>query len=576
MDQAVPAETVPARRWLRAYRAAWLRQDLVAGLTLAAYLLPAGIGDASLAGLSPESGLYACLFSGLVFWLFCSSKHTVITVTSALSLLIGASVGDLSAGDPQRHAALAAAVTLMVAAIAFAAWLVSAGNAIGFFSETVLVGFKAGLALYLASTQLPKLFGFKGTHGDFWERSAYFIAHLGDTNRVSLLVGVSALLVLVAGKLWLKNRPVAFLVVLGGMAAVRFLDLEAQGVALLGDVPQGLPSFGIPAVTRADLSELMPIALASFVLAAVETSAIGRMFGQKHGHRFDANQELLAVGAGNLLSGLGRGFPVSGGMSQSLVNESAGARTPMSGLIAATLTLIVVLFASGLLRNLPQPVLAAIVLAAVMGLLNVRALRHIWHFSRAEFFVAIAALFGVLGSGPVNGVLIGAAISIVLLLRQASRPRVVEMGRVPGTTHFADRRRHPEAVSIPGVLVVRCESSLVYFNVEFVRERLLELLNAAPPPVRLVVFFLGAVPRIDLAGAELLADLHATFRARGVELRLAEAHGEVRSALRRIGFERDYGPIESGQTVDRILGQWQEARARSLQHETRATEDAGR
>lgn len=575
MDQAVPAETVPARRWLRAYRAAWLRQDLVAGLTLAAYLLPAGIGDASLAGLSPESGLYACLFSGLVFWLFCSSKHTVITVTSALSLLIGASVGDLSAGDPQRHAALAAAVTLMVAAIAFAAWLVSAGNAIGFFSETVLVGFKAGLALYLASTQLPKLFGFKGTHGDFWERSAYFIAHLGDTNRVSLLVGVSALLVLVAGKLWLKNRPVAFLVVLGGMAAVRFLDLEAQGVALLGDVPQGLPSFGIPAVTRADLSELMPIALASFVLAAVETSAIGRMFGQKHGHRFDANQELLAVGAGNLLSGLGRGFPVSGGMSQSLVNESAGARTPMSGLIAATLTLIVVLFASGLLRNLPQPVLAAIVLAAVMGLLNVRALRHIWHFSRAEFFVAIAALFGVLGSGPVNGVLIGAAISIVLLLRQASRPRVVEMGRVPGTTHFADRRRHPEAVSIPGVLVVRCESSLVYFNVEFVRERLLELLNAAPPPVRLVVFFLGAVPRIDLAGAELLADLHATFRARGVELRLAEAHGEVRSALRRIGFERDYGPIESGQTVDRILGQWHEARARSL-HETRATEDAGR
>ena len=216
------------------------------------------------------------------------------------------------------------------------------------------------------------------------------------------------------------------------------------------------------------------------------------------------------------------------------------------------------LFASGLLRNLPQPVLAAIVLAAVMGLVDVHALQHIWRFSRAEFFVAIAALFGVLGSGPVNGVLLGAAISIVLLLRQAARPRVIELARVPGTTYFADRLRHPENESVPGVLVVRCESALLYFNVEFVRERLLELLSARQDPVRLIVFFLGAVPRIDLAGAELLADLHKTFRARGVEFRLADAHGEVRDALRRIGFEREYGTLETGQTVDGIISKWQE------------------
>jgi high affinity sulfate transporter 1 len=544
-------------RWLPEYRAEWLRADLVAGLTLAAYLLPAGIGDASLAGLPPETGLYACLFSGLVFWLFCSSKHTVITVTSALSLLIGASVGEMSAGDPARHAALAACVTLMVASIAIAAWLVRAGNAISFFSETVLVGFKAGLALYLASTQLPKLFGFKGTHGDFWERSAYFITHLGDTHQISLLVGVLAFTGLVAGKLWLKNRPVAFLVVVAGMLAARFLNLEAQGVSLLGQVPQGLPALGLPEVSRRELNELWPVALAGFVLAAVETSAIGRMFGQKHGHRFDGNQELLAIGAGNLLAGLGRGFPVSGGMSQSLVNESAGARTPVSGLVAAVFTLIVVLFASGLLRNLPQPVLAAIVLAAVMSLVNVRALRHIWRFSRAEFFVAIAALLGVLGSGPVNGVLLGAAISIVLLLRQAARPRVTELGRVPGTKIFADRVRHPENESTPRVLVIRCESALLYFNVEYVRERVSEILSERPDAVRLVVFVLGAVPKVDLAGAELLADLHSTFRARSIEFRLADAHGEVRDALRRIGFDREYGPLESGQTVDAVLSQWQ-------------------
>ena len=328
---------LPALRWLPEYRAEWLRPDLIAGLTLAAYLLPAGIGDASLAGLAPEAGLYACLFSGLIFWLFCSSKHTVVTVTSALSLLVGASVGELSAGDPARHAAMAACVALLVSAIAFVAWLVRAGNAVGFFSETVLVGFKAGLALYLASTQLPKLFGFKGTHGDFWERSGYFLAHLGETHEVSLLVGAVALAVLIAGKLWLKNRPVAFLVVVAGMLAARFLGLEARGVSLLGDVPQGLPLPGVSLLSRSELNALLPMALAAFVLAAVESSAIGRMFGQKHGHRFEANQELLAIGAANLAAGIGRGFPVSGGMSQSLVNESAGARTPLSGLVAADL-----------------------------------------------------------------------------------------------------------------------------------------------------------------------------------------------------------------------------------------------
>jgi sulfate permease, SulP family len=552
---------MPVLRWLPEYRAAWLRPDLVAGLTLAAYLLPAGIGDASLAGLPSEAGLYACLFSGLVYWLLCSSKHTVITVTSALSLLIGVSVGELSAGDPARHAAFAACAALMMAAIAIAAWLVRAGNAISFFSETVLVGFKAGLALYLASTQLPKLFGFKGTHGDFWERTAHFITHLGETHDISLLVGVIAFTALVAGKLWLKNRPVAFLVVVAGMLAARFLDLDTRGVALLGQVPQGLPGLALPDVSREELNELLPVAMAGFVLASVETSAIGRMFGQKHGHRFDANQELLAVGAANLLAGLGRGFPVSGGMSQSLVNESAGARTPISGLVAAVFTLIVVLFASGLLRNLPQPVLAAIVLAAVMSLVDLRALRHIWRFSRGEFFVAIAALLGVLGSGPVNGVLLGAAMSIVLLLRQGARPRVVELARVPGTTHFADRQRHPENQQIPGVLVIRCESALLYFNVEYVRERVLDILAKRPNGVGLVVFYLGAVPKVDLSGAELLADLHKTFRARAIDFRLADTHGEVRDALRRIGFEQEYGLLETGQTVDVVATAWQASRA---------------
>jgi high affinity sulfate transporter 1 len=549
-----------ARAWLSAYQPEWLRTDLIAGLTLAAYLLPAGIGDASLAGLPPEAGLYACLFSGLVFWMFCSSRHTVITVTSALSLLIGASVGEMSGGDPAKHAALAAATTLVVAGIALVAWVVRAGNAIGFFSETVLVGFKTGLAFYLASTQLPKLFGFKGTQGDFWDRTAYFIRHVGDTHPMSLVIGVAALVFMVAGKLWLKNRPVAFFVVLGGIVAARLLNLEASGVSLLGQVPQGLPSLTFPIVSRSELQHLLPLAMAAFVLAAVESAAIGRMFAQKHGYRLDANQEILALGAANLVVGVTRGFPVSGGMSQSLVNEGAGARTPLSGLVAALFTLIVVLFASGLLRNLPQPVLAAIVLAAVMGLVDLKTLRHIWHFSRAEFFVAIAALLGVLGSGPENGVLLGAAISIVLLLRQASRPRVTELARIPGSAYFADRARHPEYERSPDVLVVRCQSALLYFNVEYVRDRLFELLAARPDNVRFVVFFMGAVPSLDLAGADLLADLRKTLKARGIGFQLAEAHGEVRDALVRSGFEQQGGKLEPGQSVDRVIDAWRAER----------------
>jgi high affinity sulfate transporter 1 len=550
-----PVSRWPAREWLTGYSGAMLRPDVVAGLTLAAYLLPAGIGDASLAGLPPEAGLYACLASGLVFWVFCSSRQTVITVTSALSLLTGASVGQLAAGDPARHAALAACLAIMVGLLGVTAWLVRAGNAVGFFSETVLVGFKAGLALYLASTQLPKLFGFKGSHGDFWERAGHFLGHLGDTQPASLLVGGSALAVLVAGKLWVRNRPISFFVVVGGILAARVFDLEARGVALLGNVPQGLPSLGLPAVSRADLSDLMPSVLAAFVLGSVETMAIGRMFGQKHGHRLDANRELLAVGVANLWSGVARGFPVSGGMSQSLVNESSGARTPVSGVIAALFTLVVVLFASGLLRNLPQPVLAAIVLAAVMSLVDVHALKTIWAFSRTEFFVAMTALLGVLGSGPANGVLLGAGISIVLLLRQASRPRIAELARIPGTPYFNDIARNPENERAPGVVVVRCESSLLYFNVDYVREHVLQIV-AERPDTRLVVFALGSVPVVDLAGAEFLADLHKTLAARGITLRVSSAQGQVRDALHRIDFDRVHGPLDAGQSVDHVIKEW--------------------
>jgi len=546
------ARLVPALTWLRGYQGAWLVPDLVAGITLAAYTLPAGIADASLAQLSPEAGLYACLFSGLVFWLFCSSKQTAITVTSAISLLTGATLGPIAHGDPARAAALAACTCLIVAAIALLVWAFKGGSVVNFVSETVLLGFKAGVALYLASTQLPKLFGISGAHGDFWERTGYLLSHLGETHSAALLLGLAALALLLAGKFLLPNRPVSLFVVVGGIVAASVLDLGSHGVKLLGEVPQGLPALALPAVSFADLNEILPLAMACFLLGAVETSAIGRMFAQKSGHRVDTNQEFLALAGANLAAGLGQGFPVSGGMSQSLVNEGAGARTPLSGLVSAVLILLVALFLSGLLRDLPQPVLAALVLVAVTGLFKVQALKRLWRFSRAEFAIAIAALLGVLGSGLLRGVLIGAVLSMLMLIRRASRPHTTELGRVPGTDVFADRVRSPEYRREPRVFVFRSAGGLLYFNVDHVRERFFELL-AEHGDARAAVFFLGSVPLVDLAGAELLVELHQTLRSRGIEFRLAAIPSSVRETLVRAGFEEHCGPLTANEPVSAVL-----------------------
>ena len=542
------ARFLPALGWLRTYQGAWLVPDLVAGLTLAAYAIPAGIADASLAGLPPQAGLYACLFSGLLFWLFCSSRHTAITVTSAISLLVGATLQETGQGDASRIATLAAFTALIVAALALLVWVFRGGAVVNFVSETVLVGFKAGVALYLASTQLPKLIGIKGTHGDFWDRMAYSLAHLGETHAASLLLGLAALAVLLVGKFTVPHRPVSILVVVGGIVAAGVLGLDARGVKLLGEVPHGLPRIGLPDVSLDDLNEILPLGMACFLLAAVETSAIARMFGQKHGYRVDSNQEFLALAGANLAAGLGRGFPVSGGMSQSLVNEGGGARTPLSGLIAALLLLLVVVFFSGLLRDLPQPVLAALVLVAVTGLFKVKALVRLWRFSRSEFAVAIAALLGVLGSGLLRGVLIGVVLSILMLLRRASRPPTTELGRVPGTDQFVDRVRDPSNAREPGVFVFRSSGALLYFNVDHVRDRFFELL-AEFGPARRAVYFLGSVPAVDLAGAELLAELHGTLAARGIEFRLAATPSSVRETLVKAGYEEHGGPVVANEPV---------------------------
>jgi len=540
---------LPALAWLREYDRSWLRGDIVASITLAAYLLPAALGDASLANLPPQAGLYACLFGGLIFWLFCSSRYTAITVTSAISLLIGATLGEIAGGDTTRFAALAAGTALLVALIAFIAWLVKAGAIVNFISESVMTGFKCGVALFLASTQLPKLFGLHGAHGSFWENSGHFLKHLNETNPASLIIGLIALALLIFGKIFLKHKPVALFVVVGGILASASLGLASRGVKLLGDVPHGLPPIGVPALQWTDLNDLLPMAFACFLLGAVETAAIGRMFTAKHGGRLDANQEFLALAASNLASGLGRGFPISGGMSQSLVNEEGGAHTPLSGAFAAGFILIVVLFFSHLLSPLPQPVLAAVVLVAVAGLFKLSTLKQLWRVDRPEFVVAIAAILGVLGSGLLRGVMIGAIISLVQLIRRASRPHVSFLGRIPGSKRFSDCERHPDNQPEPGVLIFRPESSLLYFNVEHVCESIRGRVQAERTPPDLVVIDLSASPFVDAQSAHTLADAADEITHKGIQFHAVEARSSVRDRLRNEGVDARLGGINRFTTV---------------------------
>jgi len=534
MNSPSLARWIPALTWLRSYNLSWLRGDVLASVTLAAYLLPAALGDASLANLPPETGLYACLFGSLVFWIFCGSRYTAVSVTSAISLVIGTSLGEMTGGNTMRFGALAAGTALLVSFIAFIAWLVKAGVMVHFISESVMTGFKSGVALFLASTQLPKLFGFHSAHGSFWGNAGFFFKHLNETNSASLLVGGIALALLILGKIFLKHKPVALFVVIGGIVAASTLSLEARGV-------------------KRDVNELLPLALACFLLGAVETAAIGRMFAAKHGGRFDANQENLALAASNLFAGLGGGFPVSGGTSQSLVNEEGGAKTPLSTALAAAFILVVVLFFSHLLSALPQPVLAAVVLVAIAGLLNLSTLKELWFNDRSEFVVAMAAFGGVLTFGLLRGVMLGALISLVQLVRVSSRPHVAFLGRIPGTRRFSDRERHLDNELIAGVLIFRPESALVYFNVDNVCEAILSRVRGEAIPPKLVVLDLSAASIVDMQSAYALASMADELTAEGIEFHAVEPRSSVRDRLRHERVDGKLGGINRFTSVADVI-----------------------
>jgi len=522
----------PPAQWLFHYQASWLRHDAVAGITLAAYAIPVALAYATLAGLPPQYGIYCYLVAGPAYALFGSSRQLAIGPTSAISMLVGATLLGMAEGDPQRWAAIAGLTALLFATMSVIAWLLRLSSLVNFISETILLGFKAGAALTIGLTQLPKLFGVQGGGEAFFERLWILAGQLGQTNLAVLGFGLAAIALLVAGEKLLPGRPVALVVVAASIVALSTTPLATMGFKLVGVLPSGLPELTLPSLQPRDVDGIVPLALACFLLAYIEGVSAARALAQRHGYEIDARQELLALGAANVAAAFGQGYPVAGGLSQSTVNDKAGAKTPLALVFAAIAIGLCLLFLTGMLANLPNVVLAAIVLVAVKGLINIPELIRVWKLSRMEFWVAMVAFAGVLLLGILKGVLLAAIVSMLLLVRRAAHPHVAQLGRVPGTDRYSDLERNPDNEALPGVLVLRAESSLLYFNMTHVRDRARSFITAAGENLRLVIWDLSSSPYVDIAGARMLGEVQRELAGRGAKLRLIDARSSVRDLVR--------------------------------------------
>ncbi|MFZ0651007.1 MAG: SulP family inorganic anion transporter [Pseudolabrys sp.] len=540
----------PPVRWLGGYQAAWLPGDVVAGVTLAAYAIPVSLAYASLAGLPPQVGIYGYLLGGLGYALLGSSRQLAVGPTSAISLMVAASVAPMAEGDAERYVQIASLAAFTVAGLCLLAWLFRLSVLVTLISDSILVGFKIGAGLTIAMTQLPSLFGIAGGGHNFFERVYLLVGQLGHIQLVVLAMGAVAIAMLLMGERWLPGRPVALAVVALSIFLATVLGLPAIGVPVTGNIPEGLPTLAGPALRLRDVEGIVPLAAGCLLLAYIEGVSAARTFAAKHGYDLDPRQEFLGIGAANLGAALGHGYPVAGGLSQSAVNDKAGAHTPLALLAASTTLALCLLFLTGLLENLPKAVLAAVVLTAILGLFDFRGLLYMWRVSRMDFYAATIAIVGVLLLGILQGILLAALISILLLLARASRPHVALLGRVPGTNSYSDLARHPENEPLGSVIACRPEASLLYVNAGYVLETVMASVLKNRSKISAVVCDLSASPYLDLAGARILHTLHDELAARGIALQIVGARGRVRDLLRADGLAEKVGGLERAVSLD--------------------------
>ena len=530
---------------LRGYRASWLRADLLAGLTVWAVLVPEALAYATIAGIPPVVGLYAAPGALLLYAAFGSSRHLITGPMAATAALSAAVVGDV-AGGSNEAVALSVALGLSVGLAALIAGGLRFGFLASFISEPVLKGFIVGLALTIIAGQLPKLLGIEGGDGNFFEQVWSLIGELGSTNALTLAVGLGSLAIVLVLRRVAPVVPGSLIAVLLGIALVDLLRLDRGGLAIVGDIKGGLPSLGLPSVEASAYGALAAGAFGVMLVGFVEGLGAAKTYAARDHYEIDANRELLGLGAANIAAGMSSGMVVSGSLSKTAVNASAGARTQVSGLVVAAMTVVTLLFLTGLFESLPEATLAAVVVAALVELVDFAALAALYRLStrrlgraygvaaRPDFLAAMAALLGVLVFETLPGLFLGIGVSLVLLLYRASRPRIALLGRVPGSDgQFADIELHPENTEPAGVKVVRSEGGLFFANADRVRSRVIEL--AGEPGVRAVVLDAGATPFIDVTGARMLRELTDDLGRRSVRLHVARGIGQVRDVIRRAG-----------------------------------------
>jgi sulfate permease, SulP family len=532
-----PAGLVPALRWLPRYKRRWLRGDVTAGVAVTALIVPKNLGYAGIAGVPLQNGLYAAAAGAIIYALFCTSRQISTGPSSSLAAVAGGAV--LATGlDKGPAAQLVAAITLASGLLFLALAVFRLGWIARFLSKAVVTGFLAGAAVDVVIGELPKLTGTSSDGDNAWREFGTWISGLGNVHWTTVLVGAASLGVILALRFLAPSVPGALVLVVGGLIASAVFDLGAHGVALVGHVPRGLPAPKLPDLTLVTdhYATIITAAAALLLIGFSQTAGDARSFATRHRYRIDVNQESVAQGMANIGAGVFQGMPVSTSLSASSLNESAGANTPVASLTTGAFVLATLIALAPVFSHLPKAVLGAVIIdAVVFGMIDIGELRRLYRVTRFDFWVAIAAIVGVLSAGVLAGVVIGVALSLLWLIYVATTPPMPLLGREPGTQVFRDLEENPDDETFPGVPVVRLDGGLFFATAEALEERIRGLTESTRPP-RAIVLDLEGVDFIDSQGASKLKDLHELIQADEVTLRLARVKPSVLKVLRADGL----------------------------------------
>ncbi|GMV44191.1 MAG: sodium-independent anion transporter [Myxococcales bacterium] len=543
---------LPSLDWLLRYRREDLGGDLSAGLTTAVMLVPQGMAYAMLAGLPPITGLYASILPLVAYALLGSSRQLAVGPVAMVSLLVASGVGALAQGGTEAYLGHAVLLALMVGVMQVVMGAGRLGFLVNFLSHPVVSGFTSAAALIIGASQLKHLLGVDLPQGV--EGAAVAISRIAEWHWPTVAVGGAAVVALVALQRLAPRFPRALAVVVAGTLAVWALGLEGAGVRVVGSVPAGLPTLGVPAWSWDALRSLLPIALTISLVGFMESVSVAKAFAQRSGRDIDPNQELIALGAANVAASVSGALPVTGGFSRTAVNAQAGARTGLASLVTAAMVALTLLFLTPLFRGLPTAVLAAIILTAVAGLVDLKEVRHLWWVKRGDLALLGTTFVATLGLGIEEGILVGVGASLLWFVVRSTRPHFAVLGRLPGSTVWRNVRNFPEARTVPGVLVVRIDAQLYFGNVSFLKETLRSL---ETEPLRAVVLDASAVNQLDSSAEVALQELLDAWTARGVRLAIASAKGPVREVMERSGLAERLGAgmcLTTEEAVAAVLG----------------------